>query len=121
MIAGERKKVNKVREMGSNIENYELLFVERGRHFHFMMCLPSFIDDRPRIAEVCSVLTNAELLSLKSELTICKNQSVECMCIAEVLEESETKHELWIGSGESGSNSQLSWVTLGSRREVRVT
>lgn len=102
--------------MGSKIKNFELLFVYRKKFSTFA----SFIDDRPRIADVCSVLTNAELLSLKSEMTICKNQSVECMCIAEVLVESETKHELWIGSGESGSNSQLSWVTLGSRKEVRV-
>ena len=63
------------------------------------------------------------MLCLKQELVVSKGQTVECLavhCYEDTSGGSNT--EVWAGSGEVGSQSQLSWFNVDcGKNEVRAS
>ena len=67
-------------------------------------------------------LGTAELLCLRRDVAVCKEQTVECMAVRHFKHEGSQKLELWMGSGLCGDNSaQVSWLNLTDRHTEVIT
>lgn len=65
------------------------------------------------VLKVYKRLSTAELLCLRREVAVCKEQTVECMAVRHFVYKGSEKLELWMGSGMSGDNTaQVSWLNL---------
>lgn len=66
--------------------------------------------------QVFERLSKAELLCLKRDIPVFKEQTVECMTIRKYEEDNQEMIEVWIGSGLCENNSGIvSWVNLTDR------
>jgi hypothetical protein len=57
-------------------------------------------------------LLSANIVCLKREVAICREESVECTAFRRFVEDNQDKIEVWVGSGQT-EQSQISWFTLG--------
>lgn len=77
-------------------------------YFFFLL-----LGERPSANDIRNALLSVDLLCLKREAAICKEQSVECMAVRKYIEDGKEKQEVWVASGQcnSGGN-QLSWFSI---------
>ena len=75
--------------------------------------MPFFVDFRPSASKIRDALLDANIVCLKREVAISREQSVECTAARKfTAPDNSNKIEVWVGSGET-EQSQISWFTLG--------
>ncbi|XP_065071616.1 leucine-rich repeat serine/threonine-protein kinase 2-like isoform X2 [Rhopilema esculentum] len=75
-------------------------------------CLNFIPDKRPSAKQLAQWLSSADTLCLKQEVGVCKGQAVECMAVYQSFNREGETMELWIASGDSSGQTQMSWLTL---------
>lgn len=75
-------------------------------------CLKANPDKRPKAIDIRKALVSANIVCLKREIAISRDQSIECTTIRRFKEGEQDKLEVWVCSGEQ-EQSQISWFTLG--------
>ena len=70
------------------------------------------LELRPTASAIRDALLSANIVCLKREVAISREQSVECTAFRSFTEDNRDKIEVWVGSGET-EQSQISWFTLG--------
>ncbi|XP_057306115.1 leucine-rich repeat serine/threonine-protein kinase 2-like isoform X1 [Hydractinia symbiolongicarpus] len=84
-------------------------------------CILANPDKRPSANDIRNALLSVDLLCLKREAAICKEQSVECMAVRKYIEDGKEKQEVWVASGQfnTGGN-QLSWFSINPDKKQTV-
>ncbi|XP_066910752.1 leucine-rich repeat serine/threonine-protein kinase 2-like isoform X2 [Clytia hemisphaerica] len=83
-------------------------------------CLHPNPEFRPSASKIRDALLDANIVCLKREVAISREQSVECTVSRKfTTHDNLNKIEVWAGSGET-EQSQISWFTLGADKKQTV-
>ena len=75
------------------------------------------LEKRPKAETLVEALLNVDLLCLKKQVAVCKKQNIECLATRTLCGSGKENIEVWVASGGSGLNSQLTWFSVTQTRK----